>query len=147
MQSAEQIVKTREQIKTKALDLARSKVGTMVILEDLVIEDISLSKELGHAIEAKMVQEQEASKSKFLQQRAQIEADTAVIQAKGEAESIRIRGEALRNNPAAMELRVVDKWDGVMPLVVGSAENILINPQEGVRLQRPAVGAKSPQAK
>lgn len=142
MQSAEQIVKTREQIKTKALDLARSKVGTMVILEDLVIEDISLSKELGHAIEAKMVQEQEASKSKFLQQRAQIEADTAVIQAKGEAESIRIRGEALRNNPAAMELRVVDKWDGVMPLVVGSAENILITPQEVVRGQRPATGTK-----
>jgi prohibitin 2 len=147
MQSAEQIVKTREQIKTKALDLARSKVGPMVILEDLVIEDISLSKELGHAIEAKMVQEQEASKSKFLQQRAQIEADTAVIQAKGEAESIRIRGEALRNNPAAMELRVVDKWDGVMPLVVGSAENILINPQDGPRVQRTGTGSKPAQTK
>jgi prohibitin 2 len=119
----------------------------MVILEDLVIEDISLSKELGHAIEAKMVQEQEASKSKFLQQRAQIEADTAVIQAKGEAESIRIRGEALRNNPAAMELRVVDKWDGVMPLVVGSAENILINPQDGPRVQRTGAVSKPAQTK
>ncbi len=147
-QSAEQIVKTREQIKTKALDLARAKVGAMVVLEDLVIEDISLSKELGHAIEAKMVQEQEAAKSKYLQQRAQIEADTAVIQAKGEAESIVIRGEALRNNPSVMDLRVVDKWDGVMPLVVGSAENILINPQDGVRVQRPSAGAaKSVQPK
>ena len=35
-----------------------------------------------------MVQEQEAARSRFAQQQAQIEASTAVIKAKGEAESI-----------------------------------------------------------
>lgn len=125
-QSAEQIVKNREQIKTQSLDLARKKIGTLLVVEDIVIQNITLTKELEHAIEAKMVQEQEASKSKYLQQRAQIEADTVVIKAKGEAESIRIRGDALEQNPAFVDLQVVDKWDGVMPLVIGKSENVML---------------------
>jgi prohibitin 2 len=81
---------------------------------------------LEQAIEAKMVQEQEASKSKYLQQRAQIEADTAVIKAKGEAESIRIRGEALSQNASFVDLQIVDKWDGITPLMIGSGGQVMM---------------------
>ena len=146
LMTAEQIVKNREQIKTRSLQIAKQKVGTLLVIEDIVIQDIALSKELGHAIEAKMVQEQEASKSKFLQQRAQIEADTAVIQAKGEAESIRIRGEALKANPAFVDLKIVDKWDGLTPLVIGSGDNLLIPLAEAERLRqtRPNAPAQNP---
>lgn len=126
LQSAEQIVKSREQIKTRAFDLARKKLAGLLVIEDLVIQNIRLTKELEHAIEAKMVQEQEAQRSKYVQQRAQIEADTAVIKARGEAESIRIRGEALKNNPAFVELQIVDRWDGIAPLVIGGGEGLLL---------------------
>jgi prohibitin 2 len=121
MQSAEQIVKNREDIKNKALAATRQKIGTMLFVEDIVIQNIDLSKELETAIEAKMVQEQEAAKAKFTQQKTQIEADTAVIRAKGEAESIRIRGEALKLTPAFIELQIVEKWDGKAPMVVGGS--------------------------
>jgi prohibitin 2 len=124
-QSAEQVVKNRERIKTRSLELSRQKVGKLLVVEDIVIQNIQLTDELEHAIEAKMVQEQEASKSKYLQQRAQIEADTAVIKAKGEAESIRIRGDALKQNPAFVDLQVVDKWDGVTPLVIGNDKLVM----------------------
>ncbi|HTD66648.1 MAG TPA: prohibitin family protein [Candidatus Limnocylindria bacterium] len=136
LQSAEQIVKSREQIKTKALELARQKIGTLLVIEDIVIQNIRLTKELEHAIEAKMVQEQEAQRSKYLQQRAQIDADTSVIKARGEAESIRIRGEALKNNPAFVELQVVDRWDGVAPLVIGGAQGLML-PLNDLEKQRP----------
>ena len=136
LQSAEQIVKNREQIKTKALDLARQKLNTLLVIEDIVIQNIRLTKELEHAIEAKMVQEQEAQRSKYIQQRAQIEADTAVIKARGEAESIRIRGEALKENPTFVELQVVDKWDGVAPLIIGSGENVMMSLSELERLRQ-----------
>jgi len=129
LESAEQIVKNREEIKNKTLAAARQKVGTLLVIEDVVIQNIDLTKELETAIEAKMVQEQEAAKAKFTQQKTQIEADTAVIKAKGEAESIRIRGEALRENPSFIELQIVEKWDGKSPLVVGngaSGANILL---------------------
>ncbi len=130
LQSAEQIVKNREQIKTRALEITRKKVGSLLVVEDIVIQNIALTKELEHAIEAKMVQEQEASKSKYLQQRAQIEADTSVIKARGEAESIRIRGEALKNNPAFVDLQIVDKWDGFTPLVIGGGDNFVLPLQD-----------------
>jgi prohibitin 2 len=130
LQSAEQVVKSRELIKTKALDLARKKVGTLLVVEDIVIQNITLTRELEHAIEAKMVQEQEAAKSKYFQQRAQIDAETSVIQARGEAESIRIRGQALKDNPSVVDLRIVDKWDGLTPLVIGGGENLVLPLQD-----------------
>jgi len=136
LQSAEQIVKSRELMKTKALEIARKKIGTLLVVEDIVIQNITLTKELEHAIEAKMVQEQEASKSKYLQQRAQIDADTSVIQAKGEAESIRIRGQALKDNPAFVDLKIVDKWDGLTPLVIGGGDNLLFQLQDLERLRQ-----------
>jgi prohibitin 2 len=136
LQSAEQIVKNREQIKTKALEIARKKVGPLLVVEDIVIQNIALTRDLENAIEAKMIQEQEASKSKYLQQRAQIDADTAVIQAKGEAESIRIRGEALKDNPAFVDLKIVDKWDGLTPLVIGGGPNLVYQMQDLERLRQ-----------
>lgn len=125
LQSAEQIVKKREEIKTRALATAKQKIGDILFVEDLVLENITLSKELEAAIESKMVQEQEAAKARFTQQKSQIEADTAIIRAKGEAEAIRIRGEALRDTPGLIQLQIVEKWDGKAPLVIGggSGEN------------------------
>jgi prohibitin 2 len=130
LQSAEQIVKNREQIKTKALDIARKKVGTLLVVDDIVIQNITLTRDLESAIEAKMVQEQEAAKSKYIQQRTQIEADTSVIKAKGEAESIRIRGQALKENPVVLDLKIVEKWDGLTPLVIGGGEHTMFNLQD-----------------
>ena len=136
-QSAEQVVKSREIIKTRSLELARKKVGSLLVIEDIVIENITLTKELEHAIEAKMVQEQEAAKSKYLQQRAQIEADTVVIKAKGEAESIRIRGRALKESPSYIDFQIVEKWDGFTPLVIGSgSENQVLTMQDLERLNQ-----------
>lgn len=130
LMTAEQIVKSREEIKTKALDLARRKIGEILTVEDLVIQNIELSKELETAIEAKMVQEQEASKAKFTQQKAEIEAQTSIIKARGEAEGIRIRSEALNLSPKFIELQIVEKWDGKSPLVIGGGQgggaNILL---------------------
>jgi prohibitin 2 len=133
LESAEQIVKNREEIKDKALAGARQKVGSILVVDDVVIQNIVLSQELETAIEAKMVQEQEAAKAKFTQQKAQIEADTVVIKAKGDAESIKIRGEALKLTPAFIDLQIVEKWDGRAPLYVGGANG------GGVNMLLPAV--------
>lgn len=42
-------------------------------------------------------------------------ADAALTRAKAEAESISIRGQALRENPGLVELEAVRKWNGVLP--------------------------------
>lgn len=120
-QSAEMIVKKREEVKIKALDLARRKIGTNFLeVIDVVLYNLTLSPELEQAIELKMVQEQEAEKAKFTQLKAQIEADTAIIRAKGEAEAIEVRGQSLRANPDFIKLQIVQSWNGKSPLVVGA---------------------------
>ena len=117
--TAQEIVQKRSQVKERTLSAAREKIGTMLEVVDVVIEDISLSSKLEAAIERKMVQEQEANKAVFQQQKAQIEADTAIIQARGEAEAIQIRGDALSKNAAFIDLEIVERWNGATPRVVG----------------------------
>lgn len=124
--SAEAIVKEREAIKSKALELLRTKIGNLIIIEDLVIQNVSLSKELELAIEQKMVQEQEAAKAKFILQKTEIEAKTALAKAEGEAKAIKIKGDAIRENPRIIDLLLAEKWDGKSPLVVGSGANVLL---------------------
>jgi len=139
--SAEQIVKKREDVKIGALDLARKKIGADFLdVVDLVLYNITLSPELEQAIELKMVQEQEAEKAKFTQLKAQIEADTAIIRAKGEAESIQVRGQALRDNPDFIRLQILQNWNGRSPLVVGAegGANVLLSLDELNRHTAPA---------
>ncbi len=116
--TAEQIVKSREEIKKKALTSAAQKIGTLLVVEDIVVRDIVLSNELEKAIEAKMVAEQQANQARFTQLQSQVEAETAVISAKGEAEAIRVRGEALSQSPAFLRWKIVEKWNGRSPMVV-----------------------------
>ncbi len=141
--SAEMIVKEREQVKAAALEAVRAKVGDILFIEDLIIADVQLSGQLKASIESKMVQEQQAAKAKYVQQEAQINAETQVLQAesaakatiaiaKAEAESIRIRGEALQQNPRAIELQLVEKWNGVSPQIVGGNS-------QGLNLLMPAL--------
>lgn len=123
MQTAEQIVKNRESIKQKALAAARHKIGKILRVEDLVVRDIHLSPELERAIEAKMVAEQQAAQARFTQVQAQVEAETAVISARGEADAIKVRGEALRMSPVFLRLKLVERWNGKSPLVVPADQN------------------------
>ena len=90
--TADLIVKRRDSVKTNAIAAARSKIGEILYVDDIVIRNIHLSKELETAIEAKMVAEQEAARARFTQVQTQVEAETAVIRAEGEAKAIRVRG-------------------------------------------------------
>lgn len=49
------------------------------------------------------------------------EAESTLIRAKAEAESIELRGRALRNNPDLIQLNAIEKWNGILPQVSGSA--------------------------
>jgi prohibitin 2 len=123
-QNAEMIVTNRIEVKLRTLELAQDKIGSDLLnVVDLVVHDISLSRELETAIEQKMIQEQEAAKARFAQRQAEIDAETAVIKARGVAESIRIRGEALNLNPAFIDLQIVEQWDGRSPLVISDEES------------------------
>ncbi len=120
--TSEQIVKGREEIKKKTLAAVTLKLkdGTLLVVEDIVVRNINLSPEFEKAIEAKMVAEQQANQARFTQLQTQVEAETAVISAKGEAEAIRVRGDALRVSPSFLRWKIVERWNGRSPMVIPS---------------------------
>jgi regulator of protease activity HflC (stomatin/prohibitin superfamily) len=42
-------------------------------------------------------------------------ADSTLLKAEADAKAIQIRGDALRNNPALVDLTIAEKWNGVLP--------------------------------
>lgn len=138
-QSAEMIVQQRERIKVETLQAIREKIGNgpgggpLLIIEDITLADLALSPELNAAIEQKMTQREEAERAKYVQRQAEIEAETAIIKARGEGESIQIRGKALRESPAFVRWQIVEKWDGISPVVVGGedrASNVMVTMED-----------------
>lgn len=98
-----------------------------VVVSGLQLTNIDYSDEFEHAVEAKVVAQQNAiqEQNRTVQVREkatqQIEtakgnAESTVLNAKAEAESIRIRANALEANPKLVEWEAVQKWDGKLPV-------------------------------
>jgi len=49
------------------------------------------------------------------------------VASKARAEAIRREAEALRDNPALIQLRIAEKWDGQLPQVNGGGALPLLN--------------------
>jgi len=118
---AQELVKKREEIRRKTLDRVRASVGDLMIVNDINIVNIDLTKELEQAIELKMVMEQQAQAKSFELDRERKNAEITVVKARAEAEAVTITGAALATSPKMIELEVVKRWNGVAPttLVVG----------------------------
>lgn len=125
--TAENIIKQREDIRQKVIASSTAKLNGVVVLNDFIIENTDLSDSLEKAIESKMIQEQEAEKSKFLQEQAKIDAQTKIIRAQAEAKSAEILGKAISDNPKIIKMEMIKKWDGVLPKVVDEKTNILLD--------------------
>lgn len=129
LKTVDEIMANREELKIKLTELVRKDLGDLIVLSDLTIKNIGLSKQLMHAIEEKMVQEQSAEKAKFVKIQAQTDAETAIIRAEGQAKALRIQGDAIRANPETLKMELIKKWDGVSPKVVsGSGGTSVILP-------------------
>jgi regulator of protease activity HflC (stomatin/prohibitin superfamily) len=75
-------------------------------------------------INAKIANEQAALAAQAKVAQAKAEAEQQIETARGEAESIKIRGEALRANPEVARLQAIEKWNGVLPQVVGAGQPV-----------------------
>ncbi len=130
---AAEIIANRDKIRSEALNAARVRLKDFVDVQDLSIVNVAFSADYARAIEAKQVAQQRAEQAKYELQQAQVEADKKVATAKGEAEAIQIKGDALAKNPAVIELELINKWDGKTPETLvtsggGSAASAIILP-------------------
>jgi regulator of protease activity HflC (stomatin/prohibitin superfamily) len=112
---AAEIIANRDKIRNEALKAAQGRLAGFVEVQDLSIVNVSFSADYEKAIEAKQVAQQRAEQAKYELQQAEVEAEKKVASAKGEAEAIQIRGDALAKNPAVIDLELINKWDGKAP--------------------------------
>jgi prohibitin 2 len=112
---AAEIIANRDKIRSEALKAAQDRLQGFVEVQDLSIVNVAFSDDYEKAIEAKQVAQQRAEQAKYELQQAEVEADKKVASAKGEAEAIQIRGDALAKNPAVIDLELINKWDGKAP--------------------------------
>jgi prohibitin 2 len=112
---AEELVKNREKIKNEVLEKVRVSVGDLVTINDLAITNFDFTDELERAIEQKTIREQEALAKNFELDKARKDAEITVVNAEAEAQSVKIKGEALKSSPEVIALEIVKKWNGVTP--------------------------------
>lgn len=149
--TAEDLVTNRAEVKNKiqlAIEdfinttLQQKGVVGALSLANVAITDFDFSDEFNRAIEEKVKAEQEALKAKNEKLRRVTQAEAAAaertlaadaeayqieVASKARAEAIRREAEALRDNPALIQLRIAEKWDGQLPQVAGGNAIPLLN--------------------
>ncbi|MGQ9837529.1 MAG: prohibitin family protein [Cyanobacteriota bacterium] len=80
-----------------------------LILQNVLLRNVRFSDQFQTAIEQKQIAEQEKERERFLVEKAELEKQRVVVLAEGEAQSIQLQGEALKQNPEVVQLDYVRK--------------------------------------
>ncbi len=108
--------------------LRDSLVKDNIIIEELLLRDVRFPSEFTKSIEEKQVAQQAAERMKFILEKEQREAERKVIEAEGQAKSIKIINEALAQNNSYLEYLKVNKLvENIKVMVVPSGTNTLID--------------------
>lgn len=139
--TAQTIVQERAKLDNAIESSLKEQLASLPIkIISVQFEDVSFSQKYEEILEATAQKKMEIEREQNELQRIQIEAQQQVAQAearnkavklqadaeayqievkaKAEAEAIRMRGEALRENPRLVELTIAEKWDGSVPATV-----------------------------
>lgn len=128
--TAEELITKREQVREETKVSLRAKLEPRgIMVDEFNIVNFAFSATFNSAIEAKVTAEQSALAARNKLEQIKFEADQRIAEARGKAEAIRVESEALRSNPQILELRALEKWDGVLPQVTGAGGVPFINVQ------------------
>lgn len=120
--TAEELITKRELVSDEITKDLKDKLEPLgIFVSNISIVDFDFSQSFNQAIEAKVTAEQNALAAKNKLEQVKYEAQQAIEEATGKAKALQIEGQALSQNPAVKELRAIEKWNGVLPQVTGSA--------------------------
>lgn len=124
---AEELITKREAVKEEIKSALKERLAkSYLILDELSITNFDFSPVFNQAIEQKVTAEQNALKEQNNLKVVQYQAQQKIEQSKGEAEAIRIVNEELLKSPKYIDYLTIQKWDGKMPLALGSGSLLSI---------------------
>lgn len=120
--TAEELITKREEVSSEI----KSHITYKLTVDGFQIKNFSIinfdfSASFNQAIEAKVTAEQNALAAKNKLSQVEFEAKQAIESAKGRAEALRIESAAISANGQVLELRAIEKWNGVLPTVTSGA--------------------------
>jgi regulator of protease activity HflC (stomatin/prohibitin superfamily) len=135
--TAEQVITEKEKIGTRIFEAltkaqTESAFDTIITFSNLEIVSINLDDAYEAATRAKVIAEQQAKTAENKTKQIQEEAKQTLIQAKAQAEGMKIRSDALSRNKSLVEYEAVQKWDGKLPnyMMGGSVPFINLDPKK-----------------
>lgn len=116
--TAEELVTKRSEYSDKVnmiLDTQFTEKSS--VLEDFSVTNFEFSKSFSEAIELKVTAEQDALAAKNKLEQAKYEKEQKIVQAQGEAESIKIQSQAINSQGGAdyVQLQAIKQWKGDVP--------------------------------
>lgn len=108
--SAQDVIQKRQSLKDNIDKKLQERLITYgVVLDDVSLTNVDFSTDFNKAIENKQIAQQEAERAKLL-----------VEKAKQDAEANRVNQQAL--TPEILQNRALEKWDGKLPLYMGTSQ-------------------------
>jgi len=107
-------------VKEMNIDLTKSFSNHYIVLEDVVLRNVTFSEEFTAAIEEKQVEFQKIKTEEYKKQQEEQVKERKIIEAEGEAKSIELKSNALRSNPEIIKFEFIQKmapnikW-GILP--------------------------------
>jgi prohibitin 2 len=164
--SAEELITKRNESKAQIVraitafvndTLNKKGLSGLAPIANVAISDFDFSREFNQAIEAKVKMQEDAKRAEIEKlktvtdaeakaEQVKLAADAEAYRTKAEAisraEAINAEGQALRNNPGLVQLRIAEKWDGVLPRFSGGQlPFLMMDPTKEEQPQRPAINA------
>lgn len=138
---AEELITKRDQVADQALTVLRAYLAPYdVQVEAINITNFSFSPDFSQAIERKQVAQQQALQAEYELQQKRVSAQQQVVeaqaaaarveQARGEAQAIILNADAQAKanteiaksfDPAIIQWRAIQSWDGKMPTFLGTS--------------------------
>lgn len=141
--AADLLMKRPEVSNRIAIMLAERAKRFHIEITDVSITQMSFGKEYTNAVEAKQVAQQMAERAKFKVEQAEQEKQAAIILAQGEAEAATLVGDAVKKNPAFIELRSLEASRSIAKMLGESGKGSYFLDSDGLLLNVNSKQSKS----
>lgn len=128
--NASQLITQREQVSHRIKQSLIERANEFnILIDDVSVTHLTFGSEYTAAVEAKQVAQQEAERGKYLVKQAIQDKKSTIIKAQGEAQSAKLIGEAMRDNPGYIELRQLDAAKDIANAISASQNKVYLDSQ------------------
>ena len=115
---AEQLVEKRDVVRDEIQQQIVGALGAYKVqVQGVNITNFQFSEDYAKAIEQKQVAQQKAQQAQYDLQRIKVQAQQEVAQADGQSQAQKLLQSTL--TPQIIQLKAVEKWNGVLPQYTG----------------------------